>query len=52
MATVGQTIAPGASCFARLRMRPTTPGAKTAQLDVPSDAAGSPVTAALSGTGA
>jgi hypothetical protein len=47
----GQTLAPHTSCFARLRFRPTSAGAKTAQLEVPSNAAGGLTTSALSGTG-
>ena len=45
------TVAPGASCTINVRFAPTTNGAKTATLNITSNAPGSPHTVALTGTG-
>lgn len=47
--TCGQPVAPGSSCSATLRFKPTTPGVASAVLNA--SAMGSTTTSALSGTG-
>ncbi|HZX56974.1 MAG TPA: choice-of-anchor D domain-containing protein, partial [Ilumatobacteraceae bacterium] len=49
--TTCATVAPGASCTINVTFRPTTAGAKTASLSITHNAAGSPSTVALTGTG-
>ena len=46
-----QTVAPSATCSVSVRFAPTVNGARSASLSIPSDAATSPSTAALTGTG-
>ena len=46
-----EELAPTEQCQAEVRFNPTTAGAKTATLEVASDAGGSPATVALTGTG-
>lgn len=47
----GATLAPGATCNVSIRFAPATSGSKNATLTVPSNAAGSPHTVAISGQG-
>jgi len=49
--TCGATLAPGASCAINVTFTPTVAGPRTGSVVVTSDGAGSPSTAALSGTG-
>jgi hypothetical protein len=49
--TCPASLAPGATCTLSIAFRPTAPGAVSATLSVPTNAAGSPDTATLSGTG-
>lgn len=46
-----RVLVPGGACTAALRFRPTSVGAKSATYSITSNAAGSPHTVALSGTG-
>ena len=46
----GTALAPDASCTVAVRFTPTAPAARTAQLDIADNAAGSPQIVALSGT--
>jgi len=48
----GVTLAPAESCTVGVRLKPTDGGAHTAALSIPSDANATPLTVALSGTGA
>jgi hypothetical protein len=50
--TCGSSLAANASCTASVTFTPTATGAATGSLTVASNAAGSPLTVALSGTGA
>ncbi|MEU6406492.1 choice-of-anchor D domain-containing protein [Streptomyces sp. NPDC046985] len=50
--TCGASLASGASCDVSVTFKPTASGTRTGALTVTSDAAGSPLTVALSGTGA
>jgi hypothetical protein len=47
----GHTLSPGSSCTVGVDFSPTATGARSATLDVNDNAAGSPQTVALSGTG-
>ncbi len=47
----GQTLAPAATCTADVTLTPAAPGARSAQLDIPSNAASSPDAVPLSGNG-
>jgi hypothetical protein len=49
--TCGTTLAPGASCTISVTFKPTTVGTLNATLSVASNAAGSPQTVTLAGTG-
>ena len=49
--TTCATVAPGASCTISVTFRPTATGARTATLSIADNAAASPQTVALSGTG-
>jgi hypothetical protein len=49
--TCGATLAPAASCTVNVTFTPTARGARSATLSVADNAAGSPQTAALTGTG-
>jgi Ca2+-binding RTX toxin-like protein len=49
--TCGTTVAAGTSCTVDVRFTPTTAGARSASLQVTHDAAGTPSTVALTGTG-
>jgi hypothetical protein len=48
----GQAIAGGADCTFEVTFSPTATGSRTAQVDIPSDAIGSPHMVSLSGSGA
>ncbi|HEX4787066.1 MAG TPA: choice-of-anchor D domain-containing protein, partial [Actinospica sp.] len=50
--TCGSSLAAGASCTASVKFAPTAAGSASGSLSVASSAAGSPLTVALSGTGA
>jgi len=45
------TLNPNSSCFIGLQFRPTSPGAKSANVNIADDASGSPQGVSLSGTG-
>ncbi len=47
----GATVAPTFTCIVEVTFAPTTIGAKTASLDLASDAASGPLSASLTGTG-
>jgi hypothetical protein len=47
----GETLAPGAKCAVKVRFTPTSGGDKTANLTITSNAANSPSTVSVSGTG-
>jgi hypothetical protein len=49
--TCGATLAPGGACNLSVSFAPTAPGARNANLAVTDDAAGSPHSVALAGTG-
>jgi parallel beta-helix repeat protein len=49
--TCGTSLAAGASCTVGVTFRPTATGARSGTLSIASNAAGSPATVALSGTG-
>ena len=46
------TVVPGGSCTINVQFRPTTTGLKTVSVDIVHNAAGSPTSVAVSGTGA
>jgi len=47
---LGRTLAPGETCVAKVAFVPTATGARTATLELRSDAAGAPASVALTGT--
>jgi hypothetical protein len=49
--TCGATVSPGASCVISVNLRPPSPGSRTASVLITDNAAGSPHSIALTGTG-
>src|ERR1039457_2742940 len=49
--TCGSSVAPGADCTVSVTFKPSATGSRTASVNITDDAAGSPHTVALNGTG-